>query len=132
MSVTGLNHYNLRAPRQLLDELRHFYVAVVGLMSGPRPPLKTFGYWLYAGNQDVLHLTQAAADEKRSKNVVSTMDHVAFTCTDFLAAKERLQKHNVAYTIDEVPLTGEQQLFFSDPAGNGVELSCPRNIATRN
>jgi hypothetical protein len=36
MSITGLNHYNLRAPRQLLDELRHFYVAVVGLMSGPR------------------------------------------------------------------------------------------------
>jgi hypothetical protein len=35
MSVTGLNHYNLCAPRQLLDELRHFYVAVVGLVSGP-------------------------------------------------------------------------------------------------
>lgn len=25
VSTTGLNHFNLRAPRELLDELREFY-----------------------------------------------------------------------------------------------------------
>jgi len=125
MSVTGLNHYNLRAHRQLLDELRLFYVAVVGLTPGPRPPFKNFGYWLYAGKQDVLHLSEAAPNEERAVDVVSTLDHVAFTCTDFRAASARLQQHNVSYTTDEVPLTGKRQLFFNDPAGNGVELNCP-------
>jgi catechol-2,3-dioxygenase len=132
MSVIGLNHYNLRAPRPLLDELRHFYVEVVGLTSGPRPPLKSFGYWLYAGNQAVLHLSQAGEDEDHPKNVVSTFDHVAFTCTDLAAAADRLRAHQVPYTIDAVPLTGAEQLFFSDPAGNGIELNRPGNIATGN
>lgn len=124
MSVIGLNHCNLRADRQLLDELRHFYIVVVGLTPGARPPFKSFGYWLYAGGHDVLHLTESAPGEQRSKNVASTVDHVAFTCTDFDAALARLQQHSVPYTLDEVPLTGGRQVFFNDPAGNGVELSC--------
>lgn len=126
MSITGFNHFNLRARRQLLDDLRQFYVAVVGLTPGARPPLKSFGYWLYAGNQAILHLSEAAPNEERSTNVVSTMDHVAFACTDMVAALARLQQHNVPYRTGEVPVSGERQLFFRDPAGNGVELNCPR------
>ena len=30
MAVVGLNHYNLRAPLELLYELRNFYCDVVG------------------------------------------------------------------------------------------------------
>src|SRR5262249_39444335 len=125
MSITGINHYNLRARRQLLDELRDFYVSVVGLIPGARPPFKSFGYWLYAGGQAVLHLSEASQDEQRTIHIKSTFDHVAFTCTDIDAARARLQEHGVQYTYDEVPLTGARQLFFSDPAGNGVELNCP-------
>jgi hypothetical protein len=51
--------------------------AFVGLAPGPRPPFKRFGYWLYAGQQDVLHLTEALPSENRPKNTSSTYDHVA-------------------------------------------------------
>ena len=57
MSVVSFSHYNLRAPRELLDTLRAFYVEAVGLKPGPRPPFTRFGYWLYAGEQAVLHLS---------------------------------------------------------------------------
>ena len=52
MTTLGLNHYNLRANRELLDALRDFYCTVVGLTVGERPPFSSFGYWLYAGDQE--------------------------------------------------------------------------------
>jgi catechol-2,3-dioxygenase len=123
MPVTGLAHYNLRASRQTIDVLRDFYVSVVGLQPGYRPPFKSFGYWLYAGKQDLLHLTEAQAGENRPTGIVNTFDHVAFSCTNFLEFETRLSELDISYTSAHVPLTGERQLFFRDPAGNGVELN---------
>jgi catechol 2,3-dioxygenase-like lactoylglutathione lyase family enzyme len=123
MSITGFSHYNLRAARAELDALRDFYVDVVGLQPGYRPPFRSPGYWLYAGPQAVLHLSEAGPDEKRPINVVNTFDHVAFSCTSVAEHEARLRAFNIRYTTDEVPLTGQHQIFFVDPAGNGVELN---------
>lgn len=125
--VTGFNHYNLVADRPLLDELCEFYTKVVGLLPGPRPPFKRFGYWLYAGSRDVLHLTEALPNETRRGPSRSTFDHVAFTCEDPVAATSNLKLHGIEHFIDDVPLVGQRQIFFSDPAGNGIELNCPFN-----
>jgi len=119
----GLNHYNLRAPRPLLERLRSFYCDVVGLVPGARPPLRSNGYWLYAGDRDVLHLSEAGADERRDPGAVSTFDHVAFSCTGCAAYRAALARHGVDYEMATVPQTGRVQLFFTDPAGNGIELS---------
>jgi catechol-2,3-dioxygenase len=123
MSIIGLNHYNLRAGRQTLDALRDFYVGVVGLQAGYRPPFNSFGYWLYAGDHAVLHLSEAGPDEQHRLNVSGTFDHVAFSCTDLAEFEARLRSLAIDYTSDRVPHTGQQQLFFHDPAGNGVELN---------
>ena len=123
MATIGLNHYNLRAPRELLDQLRDFYCEVVGLELGQRPSLDGFGYWLYAGGQDILHLSQTHPGETRLTHVVTTFDHVAFTCTRRAEVEARLQRHNVPFETSHMPLTGKVQLFFKDPAGNGVELN---------
>lgn len=123
MAVTRIDHYNLRAPRDLLDELRDFYTAVVGLQAGPRPPFQSPGYWLYAGAEAVLHLSEASANEVHHRHVSGTFDHVAYSCTDLPGFESRLRACGVGYTRGEVPLRGLTQLFFSDPAGNGVELS---------
>jgi catechol-2,3-dioxygenase len=123
MPVTGLAHYNLRASRQTIDTLRDFYISVVGLQLGYRPPFQSFGHGLYAGTQAVLHLSEAKADENRPVNVINTFDHVAFSCTNFLDFEIRLRELNISFTSAHVPLTGQRQIFFSDPAGNGVELN---------
>ncbi|MDN7932961.1 VOC family protein [Burkholderia metallica] len=123
MPVTGFSHYNLRADRATLDALRDFYVDIVGLQEGFRPPFNSFGYWLYAGTQAVLHLSEARPGESRPSSVANTFDHVAFSCTDAEATARHLTDANVPFTSTHVPLTGQVQMFFRDPAGNGVELN---------
>jgi len=123
MAAHGLAHYNIRAPRALLDALRDFYCATVGLRVGPRPAFRSHGYWLYAGQADVLHLTQTRDDEVREVGVVPTFDHVAFACDDFDGTRVRLLAVGIEHTIAEVPLTRQRQIFFRDPAGNGIELN---------
>lgn len=129
MNVSGICHYNLRAPRALLDSLCSFYSSIVGLSVGPRPPLQSFGYWLYAGDKDVLHLTESRSNETRAAGTPHTFDHVAFSCSDAPAYEARLRASGISYQSDTVPSIGQFQLFFSDPAGNGVELNFPIGVA---
>lgn len=121
--IQGFSHYNLRAPRDLLEELREFYCDVVGLTVGERPPLRSFGYWLYAGGNAILHLSESAPGEQRSTNVAGTFDHAAFACTGRAEVERRLAQLDIRYETARVPGTGQVQLFFSDPANNGVELN---------
>lgn len=123
MATTGFSHYNLRAPRDLLESLRAFYCDVVGLAVGPRPPFPTFGYWLYAGGQAVLHLSETRAGEQRAVGVDTTFDHAAFECTERPAVERRLVEKGIEFRGAAVPGTARVQLFLRDPAGNGVELN---------
>jgi catechol-2,3-dioxygenase len=121
--VSGFDHYNLRAPRAVLDGLCAFYRDVVGLELGDRPPFRSFGYWLYAGERPVLHLSEAGAGEQRSAAAVNTFSHAAFNCTGRGEFERRLTLLGIPYRVAQVPLTRQVQLFFHDPAGNGVELN---------
>jgi catechol-2,3-dioxygenase len=123
MKVLSFSHYNLRAPRELLEALRDFYTEVVGLKVGKRPPFMSFGYWLYAGDQAVLHLSEARGAETRSIEATTTFDHAAFNCSGRREFESRLARRGINYEIAQVPQTGQVQLFFDDPAGNGVELT---------
>jgi catechol 2,3-dioxygenase-like lactoylglutathione lyase family enzyme len=129
MTTKGLNHVNLRAPRDVLDQLRDFYCDIVGLEVGPRPPFPAFGYWLYAGGRAVVHLYQAGAEEVRQTNVETTFDHVAFDCEDSEAVEALLRGRGVAYQKAIVPASRQLQLFLVDPAGNKVELNFGETIA---
>jgi catechol-2,3-dioxygenase len=122
MPVRAFDHYNLRAERALLDELRDFYRDVVGLSVGERPPFRSFGYWLYSDGRPVLHLSQAAGGEERPSGAVNTFAHAAFNCTGRAEYERRLQSLGIPYRTASVPLLDIEQLFFHDPAGNGVEL----------
>jgi catechol-2,3-dioxygenase len=122
MRVAGFDHYNLRAARSVLEELRAFYCDVVGLTVGERPPFRRFGYWLYAGERAVLHLSEADETESRSRTAVTTFAHAAFNCTGRAEFERRLKALGIPYRTAHVPLLNLAQLFFHDPAGNGVEL----------
>lgn len=123
MQTLGFSHYNLRAPHELLRTLRDFYCEIVGLQPGPRPSFKSKGFWLYAGEQDILHLTECPQEESRSTAVRTTFDHAAFNCRDRGAYEKKLEECGIHYDVDSVPQTGQFQIFFKDPAGNGVELN---------
>ena len=122
MPALGLNHYNIRAGQPLIGRVRDFYVDVVGLVEGWRPPFQFPGHWLYAGDAAVVHLVETAATQEAALPV-GTLDHVAFTCTDFDAFEAKLRSLGIEYRKSAVPGAKLRQLFVKDPAGNGVELN---------
>jgi catechol-2,3-dioxygenase len=130
MAVAGFDHYNLRAAGPLLDELRDFYRDVVGLTVGDRPPFRRFGYWLYSGSKAVLHLSLTDDGEERSGTAINTFAHAAFNCTGRADFERRLKARGIPYRTAQVPLLDLAQLFFHDPAGNGVELQFDANEPT--
>jgi len=120
--IQGLNHYNLRSDPETMEALKEFYIKIVGLKLGFRPPFKSNGYWLYAGNKDILHLSETKNDEKKDHHVNSTFDHMAFSAEDMEKFSEKLKANNIDFYYREVPEIGTKQIFFKDIVGNGIEL----------
>ena len=125
--IEGINHYNLRADEKTIEVLKDFYIEIVGLKLGHRPPFKNGGYWLYANQKDILHLSFSKNGIVNELNVNSTFDHMAFTCKDENMYIDLLNKKNIKFSIREIPEIGTRQIFFKDPAGNGIELIFPNN-----
>ena len=123
MTVRGIDHYNVRASSELLEQVRQFYCEVIGLVVGDRPPFEEFGYWLYAGEHAVLHLSLADEHEELAVDVPTTMNHVAFACRGRAEFERRLTESGIQFRTDKVPATSVSQIFIKDPAGNGIELS---------
>ena len=127
MPVTEINHINLRADRDMMHVLRDFYCDVVGLKVGPRTATTSYGFWLYIGDNDVVHIAEYKKLEGSDKtapeiNVNGTYDHISFTCTDMLSMEAHLTSHLIPYTTRTL-LNGVKQINFKDPAGNGIELN---------
>ena len=120
--INGIDHYNLRSDEKMIEILKDFYINIVGLKLGHRPPFKSKGYWLYAGNKDILHLSSSKDNVKNLTNVNSTLDHVSFSAIDKSFFLETLKKNNIIFKERYIPEINIEQLFFKDPAGNGIEL----------
>ncbi|SEI49729.1 VOC family protein [Frateuria terrea] len=125
--VRGLAHANIRAPEAMIERLRCFYIDLIGLRPGPRPAFRSGsrGYWLYAGEIDVLHLSIAGPGDAQPA-VTGHFNHLAFACTDLAAVRARLDAAALAYEVDEVDEPHQVQLFLTDPSGLGIELSFAR------
>lgn len=122
MPISDINHYNLRVPKENMEALCLFYTSVIGLTVGHRP-LKSVGYWLYAGDKSLLHLSLASVDELREYDKQNAFDHIAFSYTDLNDFKRRLAENGISYKQNEILETGQIQLFLHDPMGNKIELN---------
>ncbi|MDC6486725.1 VOC family protein [Methylophilaceae bacterium] len=120
--ICGINHYNLRAAPEIIEKLKNFYIEIVGLKLGHRPPFKNGGYWLYANDKDILHLSFSKNDITNELHVSATFDHMAFTAENEMDHINVLKENNIDFITREVPEIGTRQIFFKDPAGNGIEL----------
>lgn len=129
MPAHRIAHYNFRLSRELMAEVADFYVKVVGLEVGQRPAFRSYGVWLYADGQDLLHLSEEEPHNRRLVGSNLTFDHVAIECSNWPEFEDRLRINAVEYKIDHVPGTAVRQVFFRDPAGNGVELIFKRGEA---
>ena len=97
-----------------------FYGKALGLTPGPRPDFGIHGYWLYAGDEPILHLIQ---DDNRETGGPSYLDHVALRCEGLQQAKARLDDAGISYGEMRIDELNQTQLFLNDPAGTSVELN---------
>ncbi len=122
MPATEINHVNFRTDRETMHKLKDFYCDIIGLTVGKRVASKSYGYWLYIGDNDVVHLAEYKTPEPPSLDVHGTYDHVSFTFTDMPAMESHLKAHHVDYST-RILASGVRQINMKDPAGNGVELN---------
>ena len=80
--ISGLNHYNLRSEAKMMEILKNFYIEIVGLELGVRPPFQSNGYWLNVSGKDILHLSETKENDSNPVNIKNTFDHMAFTAED--------------------------------------------------
>ena len=133
MPLGGLQHYTIEP--QDLEKTKDFYVDVLGLENGERPPLGFPGYWLYSGGQAIVHLMgprtplEGIVVRGTQKKFEDTgrLDHIAFAASDVDGVRKRLTAKNVQFREQIVPRTGDTQIFLYDPDGIGFELNFPKN-----
>ena len=68
--ILSINHIQLVAEKDLVIKLRDFYCNVVGLQEGFRPAFERFGFWLYIGDKDVVHLITPKENESLSSKII--------------------------------------------------------------
>lgn len=117
MAITGMNHFTVLTAD--LSRTLWFYVELLGLRLGPRPPLPFAGAWLYAGDQPVLHVIDGNAPPVGTRGA---LDHMAFSATDLTDVAERLESQGIPYDLKRQHGSGALQLFVVDPNGARVEL----------
>jgi catechol 2,3-dioxygenase-like lactoylglutathione lyase family enzyme len=128
MSVQGMNHFTVLSDN--LDETRKFYCDLLGFEVGPRPDFRFPGYWLYVGDQPILHVIHR---DQLNEVRAGVIDHMAFTATDLPATVAKLDKAGVTYELRRLPAGetrgGLWQLFFDDPHGGKVEFDFDKDEA---
>lgn len=121
MAVHAFQHVNTRSAD--VERTRSFYV-LLGLRVGDRPPFASRGYWMYLGEQPVLHLVQRPEGQPHAEGS-GNLDHVAFAASDLAGTRQLLRDAGLAFDEAVVPRDGSIQIFVRDPDGIKVELNFP-------
>jgi catechol 2,3-dioxygenase-like lactoylglutathione lyase family enzyme len=131
MAVLGFNHLNIRTPdfKRTVEFLRD----ALGMTVSPIPGRDAIdkGAWVYDGNgTPVLHL--ASADVRYSPTEVlppqpprgsGAIHHLALSCNDFEAMRERLTHLGLTFRESHNSETGLRQIFVRDPTDILIELN---------
>jgi RimJ/RimL family protein N-acetyltransferase/catechol 2,3-dioxygenase-like lactoylglutathione lyase family enzyme len=116
----NLDHINISAPMDLLERVKDFYCLLFAMEEGFRPQFSGEGFWLYSGDRPLIHLSEQNSDCGGR----GCLDHVAFRSDDVAPIERRLESLGVDYRSNYVQELDMTQIFFTDPAGTGVEVNC--------
>lgn len=121
MPMGALQHINIRCADVLKS--RDFYVHIMGLTDGPRPPFASVGYWMYVGGEPVVHLVQKPPGEPARGPGTGEVDHIAFEGHELDAFKAVLTAAGLPFREAVVPRDQTIQIFVRDPDGVQLELN---------
>jgi catechol 2,3-dioxygenase-like lactoylglutathione lyase family enzyme len=126
MPVGLVDHFNIVIAQSQAEDTLRFYKDVVGLREGFRPDFGRPGWWLYAGEHPVLHIS--VRQVAPTAGPTGSVDHIALNATDWPEMKARLERHKVTWR--EQLVEGNRvglQVFFKDCNGLVIELDYPRD-----
>ncbi|MER5181797.1 VOC family protein [Streptomyces sp. NPDC002896] len=114
--LVAVDHVQLAAPPGSEDELRTYYVDVLGMTEIPKPPVPAArgGCWFQAGEVQ-LHLG-VEADFRPAKKA-----HPGLRVRDIESYATRLADRGVEVTWDD-DLPGHRRFYSEDPVGNRLEF----------
>lgn len=131
MPLTKLAHFLIYAND--LEASKDFYVNMLGLQVGERPPFPFPGYWLYLNDVACVHMAPASAGsgqtgylgEREVGTDTGPVDHIAFNATDLPGFIQRAEQQGIDMMHRTVPADGSHQVFFQDLDGIKIELTFP-------
>ncbi|MDK4724184.1 glyoxalase [Rhizobium sp. CNPSo 3968] len=113
-----LDHVTLRTAD--LEGTRQFLQDLLGLTVGFRPNFSFPGYWLYLGDEPIVHLIPGSGAPVARD--AETIDHVGFRLEGYSAFRGRLDATGILYSTMDLPELGERRLFVRTPGGILLEL----------
>jgi catechol 2,3-dioxygenase-like lactoylglutathione lyase family enzyme len=133
-----LQHFLVQAAD--IEESKDWYVAILGLKLGYTPDFRFPVYWLYLGEQDVLHLTPGGKNvtsnrltyvgqQSDATEGTGVIDHIAFHATGLHDMITHLEQTGTKFSERQVDSQGLYQLFLFDPNGIKIELNFPNTEA---
>jgi catechol 2,3-dioxygenase-like lactoylglutathione lyase family enzyme len=120
MTIKGMNHFTVLSSD--LERSKFFYINILGLKEGYRPPFNFPGAWLYAEDQAILHIMTGKPMPESAAGVI---DHMAFTASNLQAVINILKQQDLQYDLHRLKDLKTWQLFCYDPDGAKVELDFP-------
>jgi catechol 2,3-dioxygenase-like lactoylglutathione lyase family enzyme len=121
MQIKKLDHVNVHTAN--LAGMVEWYVRVLGMRSGERPPFAFPGAWLYCGGEPTVHLVGVDAVPKTEG--LLQLEHFAFSATGLEEFVGRLERDKVRYEARKVPRSGAVQVNVWDPDGNHIHIDFP-------
>ncbi|MGV1947604.1 MULTISPECIES: VOC family protein [unclassified Agrobacterium] len=118
MSVMNLDHVTLRTAD--LEGTRQFLQDLLGLTVGYRPAFGFPGYWLYEGDQPIVHLIPGGGAPVGSSAEV--IDHIGFRMDGYDEFRAGLDRRQTPYSTMELRDLGERRLFVRTPGQILIEL----------
>jgi catechol 2,3-dioxygenase-like lactoylglutathione lyase family enzyme len=121
MGVRGLQHVQVNVPLIAEDEVRRFYLEIVGMEELARPhslaDAGRHGVWYRCGEQEFHVFFNPGA----TFDAVASSQHPALLVDDLAALQKRLE--DAGYEIEAaIPIKGRARFFTRDPGGNRVEF----------
>jgi catechol 2,3-dioxygenase-like lactoylglutathione lyase family enzyme len=116
VTILGIDHVQVAAPRECEPEARAFYGGLLGLeeLEKPEPLRARGGCWFRAGANE-LHVGVEEPFEPARKA------HPGLVVDDLRALTERLRAQGIQVTPDET-IPGVERAYVADPFGNRLEL----------
>jgi catechol 2,3-dioxygenase-like lactoylglutathione lyase family enzyme len=116
VSVIGIDHVQVAAPRGCEEQARSFYGGLLGMAELPKPEeiRQRGGCWFAAGAQELhVGVEEPFAPARKA--------HPGLVVSDLAAIRGRLRAARVDFD-DDAAIEGVDRLFVADPFGNRLEL----------